>query len=215
VFLGGVEITSSSSSILLRKNSANYISTVTGGKFCFIANGKTLEEANSDLIIDNNLIYPGTTSLVNLGSSNNKWKNVYADTFTGALSGNASSANKLNTNAGSVSVPVYFSGGIPVQCTPSNIFSSFTCSTDSSKGTIKTTICGQERTVDIGAATTTLAGLLTATDQTIAGNKTFNNDTTLKGKTKFENIIVLDADSYGPELPSSGVEGQVFFLLID
>lgn len=45
-----------------------------------------------------------------------------AKIFKGSLSGNAStattatSANKLNTNAGSATRPVYFSNGIPVQC---------------------------------------------------------------------------------------------------
>jgi hypothetical protein len=37
--------------------------------------------------------------------------------FTGDLSGNASSASKLGTNAGSATNPVYFSGGVPVACT--------------------------------------------------------------------------------------------------
>lgn len=39
-----------------------------------------------------------------------------ATTFAGALSGNATSANKLNTNAGASNNPVYFSGGVPVAC---------------------------------------------------------------------------------------------------
>lgn len=37
--------------------------------------------------------------------------------FKGNLEGNASSANKLNTDAGSSTQPVYFSGGRPVACT--------------------------------------------------------------------------------------------------
>ena len=37
--------------------------------------------------------------------------------FTGDLSGNASSASKLGTNAGSATNPVYFSSGVPVACT--------------------------------------------------------------------------------------------------
>ena len=40
--------------------------------------------------------------------------NFSAGTITATLSGKASSADKLNTNAGSVNVPVYFSGGVPV-----------------------------------------------------------------------------------------------------
>jgi hypothetical protein len=50
---------------------------------------------------------------------------VVAPTFVGALSGNAStatlattatSANKLNTNAGGTTTPVYFTGGVPTAC---------------------------------------------------------------------------------------------------
>lgn len=33
-----------------------------------------------------------------------------------SITGNAASANKLNTNAGSATRPIYFSGGIPIQC---------------------------------------------------------------------------------------------------
>ena len=36
--------------------------------------------------------------------------------------GAATSANKLNTNAGTTSIPVYFSGGVPVQCTTPNAY---------------------------------------------------------------------------------------------
>ena len=51
--------------------------------------------------------------------------NSYAPTKTGGgasgtwginISGNAASANKLNTNAGSAILPVYFSNGVPVAC---------------------------------------------------------------------------------------------------
>ena len=42
---------------------------------------------------------------------------LYANTFSGALSGNASSATKLTTDAGGSTTPVYFSGGKPVACT--------------------------------------------------------------------------------------------------
>ena len=39
-----------------------------------------------------------------------------AATFSGAFSGNATSATSLQTSAGSATMPVYFSGGKPVQC---------------------------------------------------------------------------------------------------
>ncbi len=42
-------------------------------------------------------VYPKTNNAFNLGSSSLKWANVYAMTFNGALSGNASTATKLQT----------------------------------------------------------------------------------------------------------------------
>lgn len=44
-------------------------------------------------------ITPYSNNIFNLGSSSNKWKNIYATTFTGALSGNASTATKATQDA--------------------------------------------------------------------------------------------------------------------
>lgn len=44
-------------------------------------------------------IYPWVDNVQNLGSSAKKWKNVYATTFTGALSGNASTAAKATQDS--------------------------------------------------------------------------------------------------------------------
>ena len=48
---------------------------------------------------------------------------VYADTFIGSFSGNASSATKLTSSAGSTTLPIYFSDGKPVTCDKASIFS--------------------------------------------------------------------------------------------
>ena len=56
-----------------------------------------------------------------------EWREVsyegHTHSYAGSSSagGAATSANKLNTNAGDTKNPVYFSGGIPVQCTELNI----------------------------------------------------------------------------------------------
>jgi hypothetical protein len=39
---------------------------------------------------------------------------MYATTFHGALNGNAATADKLNSSAGSSTKAIYFSGGKPV-----------------------------------------------------------------------------------------------------
>lgn len=198
-----------------RTNNPSYFSTGSGGYFCFTPSGKDIGVANSDLVISDGAVYPGTTNITSLGTSSKKWSNVYATTFTGALSGNASSANKLNTDAGGTGLPIYFSGGVPAVCVAEDIFSSFGRTRTSTTNTIAATICGLERTFNLTAATASYAGLLTASTQTIGGAKTFNSNVTIKGQTSLQSTIVIATDSYGTTLPSSGVEGQVFFLLIE
>lgn len=58
-------------------------------------------------------LYPNTTETGSVGTSSNKWNTMYAKTFHGALSGNASTATALTTNAGNTTTPVYFADGIP------------------------------------------------------------------------------------------------------
>ena len=59
-------------------------------------------------------ILPTSTGSISLGNSNSKFGGIYATTFYGTLSGNASTATKLNgTNAGGTKNPVYFDKGVP------------------------------------------------------------------------------------------------------
>ena len=48
--------------------------------------------------------------------------NLTAPTFVGTLNGNASSADKLNTNAGGLKQPIYFNGGKPVVAADDYVF---------------------------------------------------------------------------------------------
>ena len=48
--------------------------------------------------------------------------NLTAPTFIGSLQGNASSADKLNTNAGGLRQPIYFNGGKPVVAADDYVF---------------------------------------------------------------------------------------------
>ena len=61
----------------------------------------------------NRNIFPVENNTNILGSSSSKWRAVYATSFEG----NATSATKLVTSAGSSTRPVYFSDGKPVQTT--------------------------------------------------------------------------------------------------
>ena len=52
-----------------------------------------------------------------IGKATEPYADAYITNIHGALDGNADSADKLNTSAGSVTKPIYFNGGKPVACT--------------------------------------------------------------------------------------------------
>lgn len=58
-------------------------------------------------------ITPDKNNAYNLGSASKYWNNIYGTNIHGTLDGKASSADKLNTNAGSLVQPVFFENGIP------------------------------------------------------------------------------------------------------
>ena len=64
--------------------------------------------------------------------------------------GNASSATKLTSSAGSATLPIYFSDGKPVACTASSVFSNLS----NSGNNISVTVAGQNRTLTVGYADT-------------------------------------------------------------
>ena len=74
--------------------------------------------------------------------------NLYATTFVGALSGNASSATKLTSSAGNAALPIYFSDGKPTACTASSLFSTLS----NSDNDISITVAGQNRTLTVNYA---------------------------------------------------------------
>ncbi len=66
----------------------NYLTAPASGFFCFVADGKAVGDANSDLQIKANEILPGTTNLVTMGTSSRRWSNMYS------VNANVSSAVK-------------------------------------------------------------------------------------------------------------------------
>lgn len=62
-------------------------------------------------------ITPTNNNTLTLGTSSLKWNAVYATTFHGALSGNASSASKLGSSTlGSATKPIYLNSGTATEC---------------------------------------------------------------------------------------------------
>lgn len=77
-------------------------------------NGGVLEdlEIKSNNIKITGNFYPENNNTISLGTSSLKWSNIYSTTFTGSLSGNASTASKLGTaTVGSTSKPIYLNAG--------------------------------------------------------------------------------------------------------
>lgn len=90
-------------------------------------------------------------------SWNAKWD--YNEETIKAVKVNAAvSADELTSNAGTSAIPIYFDGGIPVQCTPSALFYGFANGYDASAGgrILGITIAGHTRKVVV--AYSTLAG---------------------------------------------------------
>lgn len=76
----------------------NYFTAPTSGSFAFAPDGREASGTGATLTISTTEVIPGNNNnTINLGSSSYKWKNVYATTFTGALSGNATTATTLAT----------------------------------------------------------------------------------------------------------------------
>lgn len=69
---------------------------------------------------------------------------IIANTFVGALQGNASTATKLTSSAGSATLPIYFSDGKPIACTGSSVFSNLSSSAATN---LSVTVAGQNRTI--------------------------------------------------------------------
>lgn len=70
------------------RTSANYITAPASGYFVFLPNGKNLGVQNSPLVINDNAIYPGTTSVFDFGMTSYRWRNIYsaAGNFSGTVS---------------------------------------------------------------------------------------------------------------------------------
>lgn len=89
----------------------------SGSSSIYIGGGNRGGTSWSAKLFNNSMsCVPTTTNTYNLGSSNYKWSNVYATTFTGNLAGNADTATALTSNAGSSTNPIYFTGGKPEEC---------------------------------------------------------------------------------------------------
>ena len=104
---------------------------------------------------------------------------ITAQTFIGSLNGNAESASKLTTSAGSATQPIYFSKGVPV------------ASTKTVGGNLKPTYL---KAGVITEVTNTMAAL--EVDQTFSGTNTFNKQITASGGINVLGRASIDTNGY-------------------
>ena len=76
----------------------NYITAPTGGIICMEPGGLDCSSATG-YHFSNTAFYPAANNTYSLGTSSLKWSNVYATTFTGSLSGNATSSSSCSGNS--------------------------------------------------------------------------------------------------------------------
>lgn len=99
------------------ENTSGDIGIYGAAKMYLRPNSGTSAHTADGVIIDGNGLYPSVTNTENLGGTSNKWANVYATTFNGALSGNAStatswaSAQKVYVALGTASTTTTIQGG--------------------------------------------------------------------------------------------------------
>lgn len=84
IFAGGSKI---------GENTSNKLGIYSGGDL-YLRPDSGSEPSTNGLILSGATVYPSVNNTHSLGTSSNKWNNVYSTTFTGALSGNASTATK-------------------------------------------------------------------------------------------------------------------------
>ena len=84
IFAGGSKI---------GENTSNKLGIYSGSDL-YLRPDSGSEPSTNGLILSGATVYPSGNNTHSLGTSSNKWNNVYSTTFTGALSGNASTATK-------------------------------------------------------------------------------------------------------------------------
>lgn len=141
---------------LLKANSSNGKFTLSVYQTYMLLgymSNKTIEAGNNNLdkslrFLEDGTLIPGASNVQNLGSSTTKWLNVYATTFTGNLSGNATTATTATkANQLTTARTIAISGGVTGTATTFNGTANITIpvtAVDASKLTNKNTIKASE-----------------------------------------------------------------------
>ena len=105
----GTSNISSTAALYISPSSTLYLKSGSSSSLIFQPQGteKARFDTSGNFLIKT-AMYPGTNNTYDLGTSDYKWKNVYATAFIGNLSGNASSATKATQDgSGNVITSTY------------------------------------------------------------------------------------------------------------
>lgn len=162
------------------RESANYICFPSNGSLSINAEDSASSISAASLVINSKVVRPGKSNSIDLGTTDIKWNNVYATTFSGNLTGNANTATKLATartlTIGGTDKTFDGSGNVSwtlseIGATVSNTITGGT----TSGPTIKTTVNGVTGSaVTIPSASLTASGIVTTGNQEFKGLKTFH-----------------------------------------
>ena len=110
--------TSVTGHINFSRNNWNYITAPTSGTIAFVTNGKTAGSANTDVLISDKEITPGTNLYSSLGSTSRRWSTIYGNTLnlsTGTSGENVFTISSTTTAcniSNSINIPFNFNNSI-------------------------------------------------------------------------------------------------------
>jgi hypothetical protein len=141
---------------------------------------------------------------------NNKSDSNHEHNYAGSSTpgGAAASANKINTDAGDSVTPVYFSNGVPVECSLAEM-NTATATKLAAPVTIQMNLSSSSATDFDGSENVTpgVTGVLPIENGGIG-----SSDGAVGLSNLFAaGVTVLSANQFGTSLPSAGTAGRVFF----
>ena len=96
-----------------RTTHPNYITAPAGGYIAFLVDGQAFDIANTELVIANGEIYPGSTNATSLGKSNNNFSVIHGRALTSAdaLSITSAASKAITFTQGTTQVGQFDTGG--------------------------------------------------------------------------------------------------------
>ena len=142
--------TTAAKHIEFSRGSWNYLAAPTSGSIAFITNGKGASAANTDVVIQDKLLAPGTTEYSTLGSSSLRWGGLYSSTgnFTGQITSSVAQGTapfSITSTTINQNLNADLLDGVHAY----ELFTDLTATIDGSELYISVTIGGKTRTTSV------------------------------------------------------------------